>query len=119
MGTRATITFMDNSSEFTIYQHYDGYASYVEGSLRLATQYAWELPRFEAGDFACAYIRATKERGGTIYLTHSPGDHGDLDYRYNVHLSNGQISCTQFEERERNYWVGVRSVLILPMGVAA
>lgn len=120
MGTRATITFMDNQNEFVIYQHYDGYPSYVEDSVRLALQYAWGLPRFEAGDFAAAYIRATKERGGTIYLTHCPSDHGDLAYRYNVHTRGGGLGVTTFEERDTNYWVGTRSTLIaLPKESAA
>lgn len=112
MGTRATITFMDNHDEFVIYQHYDGYPKYVEDSVRLAMQYAWELPRFEAADFAAAYIRATKERGGTIYLTHSPANHGDLAYRYNVGTRGGGLGVTTFELRDPNVWVGTRSTLI-------
>lgn len=120
MGTRATITFMDNQNEFVIYQHYDGYAKYVEDSMRLALQYAWELPRFEAGDFAAAYIRATKERGGNIYLTHSPGDHDDLAYRYNVHTRGRGLSVITYMLKEPNIWVGVRSTLIaLPKESAA
>ena len=120
MGTRATITFMDNQDEFVIYQHWDGYPKDVEGNVRLAMQYAWELPRFQAGDFAAAYIRATKERGGNIYLTTCPSDHGDLAYRYNVHTRGGGLAVTTYQWREPNLWVGVRSTLIaLPKESAA
>ena len=57
----------------------------------LATGHAWALPRFEAADFAAAYVRANKAGGGDIYFSKGPNRHGDLDYRYIVTWKAGAI----------------------------
>lgn len=87
MSTRAVITIKDDTDEFHIYQHCDGYPEGVLPNLHEALKYAWSLPRFEAMDFAAAYIRATKEHGGNIYCTKHWNHHGDLSYRYEVYWS--------------------------------
>lgn len=93
MGTRAVITFMDqNDEQYSIYQHWDGYPLTVLNNIRAAQAFAWNEPnwingkqegkRFEAGEFAAAYVRATKTKAGNIYLTEGPEKHGDLEFVY-------------------------------------
>ena len=69
MGTRAIIVFKDSIRENedtlpAIFQHWDGYPSCVGERLELAKTYAWKLPRFEADDFAAAYVAVSKQPGG-------------------------------------------------------
>ncbi len=86
MGTRAVITFIDDRGDkFSVYQHWDGYPEGVKKTIAAAKKYAWELPRFEAMDFAAAFIAANKKPGGgSIYVTSGPEAHGDLAYHYDV-----------------------------------
>ena len=87
MGTRAVYTFIDADNRFSVYKHYDGYPE-ERGAYRFiekAEQYAWELPRFAADDFACAFIRANKdEGGGGVYMSKGHRYHGDLSYYYTI-----------------------------------
>lgn len=94
MSTRAVITFKDEFGSFSVYQHMDGYPTHagdsaagVLGMLRetLAGGYAWQWPRFEADEFAAAYIAQNKgEGGGNIRLSKGHTAHGDLAYSYRV-----------------------------------
>lgn len=100
MSTRSCITFKDEHDEFSVYRHCDGYPDGEHGvlaAIKKAAPYAWELPRFEAGDYAAAFIRATKERGGNVYVTGGRDSHGDLAYAYTVTCKNGQISVKTAE----------------------
>jgi hypothetical protein len=85
MGTRAVLTFKDRYNSFSVYQHYDGYPEHTLPAIEAAKEYAWELPRFEASDFAAAFIAANKQKGGgNIYFTDTHESHGDLEYRYEI-----------------------------------
>jgi hypothetical protein len=87
MSTRATITVADKHDSFDIYQHHDGYPDGPHGLVRhiaMARRLAWDLPRFEAADFAAAIIAVLKDRGGSTYLTKSADAHGDRDYHYRI-----------------------------------
>jgi len=87
MSTRATITVADSHDSFDIYQHHDGYPDGPHGLVRhlnLAQRLAWDLPRFEAADFAAAVIAVLKDRGGSTYLTRDADEHGDRDYHYRI-----------------------------------
>lgn len=90
MGTPAIITFRDDDGAYSIYQQYDGYPKDVAASIEAAKNYAWPLPRFEPEEFAAAYVRANKVRGGGIYLTH-PGEYDDIEYIYVVTLKDGEL----------------------------
>lgn len=87
MSTRATITVADKQDSFDIYQHHDGYPDGPHGLVRhiaMARRLAWDLPRFEAADFAAAIIAVLKDRGGSTYLTKNADAHGDRDYHYRI-----------------------------------
>jgi len=112
MGTRAVYTFSDNRNTFHVYKHYDGYQSGAAEFFVKALKLAWELPRFEAAEFAAAFaaastaafIAANKTGGGDVYLTTHWDDHGDLAYRYELSQSkNGQLIVRVFENTISGY----------------
>ena len=86
MATRSNIIIQDDYNRIQLYRHWDGYPAGVIPDLASALQYAWELPRFEAQDFAAAIVRAWKDAGGNIYIDGNPKAfemvHGDTEYVY-------------------------------------
>ena len=85
MSTRAVYMFKDEQTlPFSVYKHHDGYPSGAMEWISNTAEKAWELPRFEADEFAAAFIAANKEGEGKIRLTRGPEYHGDLDYVYTV-----------------------------------
>lgn len=87
MSTRATITVADQHDSFDLYQHHDGYPDGPHGLVRhiaMARRLAWDLPRFEAGDFAAAIIAVLKDRGGSTYLTKDADAHSDRSFHYRI-----------------------------------
>lgn len=99
MSTRACYVFKDETNTFTVYKHYDGYPEGAAQFFVKAIPYAWDLPRFEASDFAAAFIAANKEKGGgNIYLTTNPEAHADIEYVYElIQAKNGQLVIKSFE----------------------
>jgi hypothetical protein len=96
MSTRAVITFIDERDTFHVYKHHDGYPLSEHGviaAIQKAMPLAWTLPRFEASEFACAFIAANKTRGGGLYLTGHWNQHGDLDYRYEVRRDSADLDA--------------------------
>jgi len=100
MSTRAVITFIDERDTFHVYKHHDGYPLSEHGviaAIQKAMPLAWTLPRFEASEFACAFIAANKTRGGGLYLTGNWNQHGDLDYRYEVRRDSAELYVRVFD----------------------
>ena len=91
MGTRAVIQFCDQRSAYSVYKHWDGNPSNIVRLVREALAYAWVLPRFEASEFACAFIRAAKDAEGDVYLSKGADFHGDLDYTYDVYMWGNEL----------------------------
>lgn len=61
-------------------------------AIHAAGNYAWKLPRFEADEYAAAFVRSAKEAGGgDVRLTSGPEQHGDLEYVYVVTCANGKL----------------------------
>lgn len=110
MSTRATFTFQDENSTHHVYKHCDGYPSGAAKFIRAALQHSWKLPRFEADEFACAFIAANKSSqeqmladydcsnpdhwypGGEIRLV--PGDWdsiGGIEYHYIISCKDGKL----------------------------
>ena len=72
MGTRAIYIFEDDHEEVFVYKHYDNHPSGAAGCIEGAKEFAWELPRFEASEFAAAFVVANKKRkGGEVRLVHA------------------------------------------------
>jgi hypothetical protein len=61
MSTRALYTFKGDEGSFNVYKHHDGYPSGAAQTLKTAIDwFAWQLPRFEADEFAAAFCAAGK-----------------------------------------------------------
>jgi len=88
MSTRAVYTFIDTNKKYHVYKHHDGYPSGALEFIARAQVHAWPLPRFEADEFACAFISANKSEAGGMYLTDTYESHGDLAYRYEIRRFN-------------------------------
>jgi hypothetical protein len=86
MATRCNIIVEDGYDRIQIYRHWDGYPEAVIPDIMEALPYAWQLPRFEATDFAAAIVRAWKAEGGNIYIDGNPKGfeliHDDVEYVY-------------------------------------
>jgi len=69
MGTRAVYFFEDSDGVYGAYKHYDGYPSGAADFIENAKEYAWPFPRFEADEFAAAFVAANKaKKGGEVRL---------------------------------------------------
>ena len=98
MSTRAVYTFSDeDTAPIHVYKHHDGYpyASYNSGRgeaggllwIKKAKELAWELPRFEADEFAAAFVAANKtgEGGCRLITAEHPWEYaGDPEYWYKI-----------------------------------
>ena len=97
MSTRAMYTFMDNSTTVHVYKHHDGYPEGAIDFIGASIPYAWELPRFEASDFAAAFVAANKHNGGGgVRLCGTdikdPWDFAcDVEFHYTITLNNDVI----------------------------
>lgn len=98
MSTRAVYTFKDeDKNQYAVYKHYDGYPSGAAEFIDSALPYAWAGSRFEASEFAAAFVAANKkEGGGDVYLTKSHKKHSDLDYDYVITSSHGRVIVEAF-----------------------
>jgi hypothetical protein len=91
MGTRAVYTFIDEDDRHSVYKHWDGYPSWACRFIASALALAWPLPRFEADEFAAAFVAANKKAAGDIRLTSGPDAHGDLSYAYQIRCQDGRL----------------------------
>ncbi len=109
MGTRATYTVKDGLSEqYHVFIHWDGYPKGAIDYINSALPFAWELPRFEADEFAAALVAGAKTilcggacQGGGVRLMHTQFDACDVEYRYVIYATNGEL---QVEAYTTNYW---------------
>lgn len=60
MSTRACYVFKDSDQSIAVYKHHDGYPSGAVQFIAAAQAHAWKLPRFEADEFAAAFVAANK-----------------------------------------------------------
>lgn len=101
MSTRAIYTFYDARDEVHVYKHHDGYpyCKFDSGEagglvwINDAKKFAWDLPRFEADEFAASFVAANKSNGGGVNLIsdQKPWEYAsDCDYWYKVaHIVGG------------------------------
>jgi len=92
MSTRATIEFVDEiHTKACVYKHCDGYPSGIAQALTNALPLAWELPRFEADEFAAAFIAGNKTSGGNLRVIQNPKKY-DRAFHYRVSFDNGSLT---------------------------
>jgi hypothetical protein len=109
MSTRAIYTFCDSRTEVHVYKHHDGYpynggvhngTAYEAGGLvwiNDAKAFAWDLPRFEADEFAASFVAANKSNGGGVNLIgdQKPWEYAsDCEYWYKVTCIDGDLHVT-------------------------
>ena len=104
MSTRGLYTFKDADGEYTVFKHWDNYPTSENGYgayqfIKNALAYAWELPRFEADEFAASFIAANKKAGGgDLRLLPADATNGDalgVEFWYTVEAVGKQlkVSC--------------------------
>jgi len=106
MSTRACYTFTDSQGDFHVYKHHDGYpytggvhnGERFEGGglvwIENAKRFAWDLPRFEADDFAASFVAANKDGGGGCRLinkAHPWEFSSDSEYWYKVKIAGARL----------------------------
>lgn len=106
MSTRALYTFDDGQDKFTVFKHYDGYpeAHGAYHAIARAIPYAWELPRFEADEFAAAFVVGNKKSEGNVRLTNGDTTNGDvmgIEYWYTITLEGKRLKVAT-----RRLWDG-------------
>lgn len=89
MGTRAIYTFKDKHETFHVYKHWDNYPTGAAKCIEKAKSKAWALPRYEASDFAAAFIAANKEEGGDVRM--SDGNIGWEEYIYEITMKDSEL----------------------------
>ena len=106
MGTRCVITFKDETDKFSIYQHWDGDPETIFHNLQsvVTAGKAWQGPRFEADEFAAAYVATHKNSPGNIRLTRGPRRHGDLSYEYIVYAVGESLVMKSAEAFGKRKW---------------
>lgn len=98
-AVRATLSVKTQGHAFHILIEPQGDPASIAPLCRQACLYAWPLPRFEAGDWAAAFLAAAKPHrlddhlaGGTgIALCGHWWDQGELDFRYEVTAIEGEL----------------------------
>jgi hypothetical protein len=91
MSTRALYSFSDggNAPVLNVFKHHDSYPSGAADVLHDALKLAWPLPRFEADEFAGAFIAAGKDgTPGGMRLAPSgvwqDCGYADIEYHYDI-----------------------------------
>ena len=91
MGTRAVYTFIGKDDRHSVYKHWDGYPRLACQFIANALKLAWPLPRFDADEFAAAFVAANKHQAGDVRLTTGPETHGDLSFAYEIRCPAGRL----------------------------
>jgi len=91
MGTRAVYTFIGEAERHSVYKHWDGCPRWGCQFIANALALAWPLSRFEADEFAAAFVAANKKQAGDVRLTSGPEAHGDLSYTYEIRCESGRL----------------------------
>ena len=109
MSTRAIYTFYDSANEVHVYKHHDGYpytgglhnGEAFEGGglvwIKDAKGFAWDLPRFEADEFAASFVKANKSVVGGVRLigNQQPWEYAsDCEYWYKITSEGEDVRVT-------------------------
>jgi hypothetical protein len=114
MSTRACYRFIPENGPndwpgvITVYKHHDGYPSGAAEAIENALAVAWPLPRYEADEFAAAFVAANKQPGGGVRLVPFEGLDAhkrfasDTEYLYDIRCVGGKIQVTAYTTCERD-----------------
>ena len=106
MGTRAIYIFEDEHEEVWAYKHYDNYPRGAADFIEDAKEYAWAFPRFEADEFAAAFVAANKNpKGGEVRLIHALFK--DREEMLDAHEWNDYYYVISYQPHHRDLWVEI------------
>jgi len=93
MSTRSIVTIKDETDTVHIFKHYDGYPEGIADAIQntVKSGLAWDLPRFEADEFAAAFAAANKTQGGGIRIVSKRRAFCDVEYGYTVTQKDGEL----------------------------
>ena len=100
MLTRAIYTFIDKDSKHHVYKHQDNDIRIAVKFIGNALTKSWELPKFEAHEFAAAFIAANKKAADDVRIIHTNDAFGLDVNRYEISCVDGKIYLRAFEVRE-------------------
>ena len=103
MGTRAIVAFKDETGEYPVFKHWDGRPDVILPMIEDAKGLAWDLPRWEASDYAAAFVATHKRGGGDIRLEPCVAnwrEHADFSYLYEVTFVNEKMRVRIFTGSE-------------------
>ena len=90
MSTRACYRFIDpaltDPEVVTVYKHSDGYPDGAVCWITKALEHAWPLPRFEADEFAAAFVAANKPSAKTRRMDYIAKAERETDPERKLHL---------------------------------
>jgi hypothetical protein len=90
MSTRACYRFIDRPGDgaeiVTVYKHSDGYPEGAVCWITRAIDFAWPLPRFEADEFAAAFIAANKKSAQQRHAEYQAKAECETDPQIKAHL---------------------------------
>lgn len=121
MGTRAIYKFEDSDDECFVYKHYDNNPHGAAHFIEEAKSMAWRLPRFEADEFASAFVAANKNKaGGEVRLVshHLKGEdeilesHHWCDYYYVISFDGElqvEVQESRFTKDGSSFWAVIWS----------
>lgn len=110
MSTRSVTTFKDNyGSTFHVYKHHDGYPTGMQEVFAglVESGKVWELPRFEADEFAAGFVAVTKTSGGGVRLQPTRTHACDVAYGYTVYQRKGE-RMPRIKVSSPDFWGGGR-----------
>ena len=128
MSTRAIYTFKDAHESHHVYIHHDGYPTYAHNYFANAIKsgLAWGLPRYEADEFAAAFVAANKTGSGGVRLAKTRRAACDVEYGYLLtQAGDGALWLTVSSVEgwdkwtERRIWRGKLSEFITRKGDVA
>jgi hypothetical protein len=82
MGTPAQITFKDANDSIRIICNDDGHPETIASRISNSYKVAWPVGRYDATEFAAAFVATNKTRAGGVYIVNK-GIYV-ADYRYVV-----------------------------------
>lgn len=105
MSTKGLYTFKDAIGKYQVYVHWDNMPEEAIVKIKRAMEKAWVFPRFEADEFAAAFVASNKNGEGNVrLLPHNNHEVGDFDceYHYTITFENGKLQVN-YEDTEGNH----------------
>ena len=120
MSTRAIYTFKGFGETYHVFKHHDGYPSGAAGFLEATLTKAWDLPRYEPDEFACAFIAANKTGSGDLRLARSRTSEADVEFGYTISPvgkpNGGDRGFLHIRVVATDYWDGKRKETLIWQG---